>query len=286
MIRSYSPDKLLNEKVGIVNFNQVGSSVSQDSGRDAAYLADTFGLNVISADRPGSGMLLPRPGIQKRLGADYASEIARVGKLIAKEAESMGLERIVAYGRSAGALGVLALASTDTLPIEGIYAPEPVGLFLTDPKLGRKHFNDYNKKQAQIVANQTDFPDLIRPNPTDTTGLDKALRAATIVPFFLNDSHNNAIAWSQPIGAGYAEEIAAKRPDIFTVIDFAEHSLVANNYIKAEMIALRGLRDALGINQPFQVNVVPNTVHSSFDNRSFSANRMSPVVKNVLDRNP
>jgi hypothetical protein len=219
------------------------------------------------------------------LNSDYVGEMARLGKRIAREAEAMGVERLVAYGRSAGALGVLAVARTETLPIDGIYAPEPVGLFRTGPEEGRKHFNAYGKLQAGLVADRTGHPDLVRPNPTDTTGLTKLSRAASIVPYFLTDSHNNEGAWSQPIGLEYARDVAQSQPNIFTVIDLAEYSLGADGTVKEEMAALQGLRDAIEDSQPFQVNEVPNTVHSSFDNRDFSASRMEPVVQNVLARN-
>ncbi len=279
-IRTYEPAAATNEQVGLIYMNQIGSAMSEDAGRDATYLANHFELPVIGADRPGTGLVFV-PGLRRAIDRDYVDVMCGMARKISKEADRAGIDTLVANARSAGALGILALTRTELLPIKFMYAAEPVG-FMTyeSTKVGHQAFKDYNRRQKEMI--ESDDPDMVRPDSSNVRGLAAARRVTAMLPLFLADKYHTGVALAKPESQRLAEEIAAKQPDVDATIEFASFSMMdlhARIQLDRVISYLPELRED---GEPFTASRVPNTVHASFDKRSFYASRLDPIVNRAL----
>lgn len=270
--------------VGLLLFNQVGGAVTQDTGRDAQALANEFGLNVIAADRPGSGMWLPRPGLGNDLRRDYIGAMAALGGRLSKEATRRGLTDLIAAGRSAGALGALTIPRTEQLPITHVYAAEPPGWYSLSVLEGAKRYRDYLNTQARMINASDLLPDIVRPDPSDVHGWTKISRFASMVPLFLTERHHTKHVCASDISRRSAIWIARHAVAIDTTVAFATHSLVTPPGMDTQAEA--GYFACLRADgAPFTVRrTEEQTVHASFDKRSYMAAQLRPIVERALSK--
>lgn len=192
----------------------------------------------------------------------------------------MGYRNVAVVGRSAGAVGALALACNPDfqVPRLAVYAAEPVAVQNMTVREGRELFQDYMKQQQALQDEARRDPNsrLILPEPHGLTGFAALKRAAYIVHDSIADRQNSAKIWASGVTVDYARHLAAKRPDVAVKIDFAETSLSGNSDVFEAFQEIKELRDPEA--EPFLVERVPNTTHASFDNRTFFAGRLAPVV--------
>lgn len=269
---------------GVVLLNQVGATVSQDAGRDAQVLANTFNLPVIAVDRPGTGGLIPHRQLARELSTPvgYLVAMAELGKDIDRQAESLGLGNLVAMGRSAGGLGALALARTETVSsINAVFAAEPVGCEQLPLDEGKKRYLDYLKQQKGWIA---DTPDegLVKPQPPGLPLLPAVGRILSMGPAMLVDRYHNQHLFATDAALHYAAYIAQKLPLIDTTLEFAERSMVASPTVYDRDISpLPTLRSG---GAPFEVRQPKGTVHASFDNRDYMSQVIEPTIDRTLAR--
>lgn len=285
-VRSFEPKVAIEvaARKGIVLLNHVGSSVRQDTGRDAQALANEFGMIVMAADRPGSGRWWPQPGLRAGQAnrTMYAAEMSVIGGRLAVEAERQGLRRLLAVGRSAAATGVLALACTEQLPLTHLFAAEPAGWYQMAFQEGADRYKNYLQLQQQMRADYKQFPELVRPESTTVQGLAGLWRKATMLPYFLNDRHYNKWLWLSDTARHCATYVARNGTTIDTTIVFASHSMALPPGVDIDVEAdyFRVLRPA---GAPFEVRrTAEQTVHASFDSRSFMADQLRPIVARAL----
>lgn len=270
--------------VGMLLFNQLGSAVAQDTGRDAQHLADEFGLSVIATDRPGSGMWLPRPGLNGALTQNYIGAMSTLGSRVSKEAERQGLTKLIAVGRSAGALGALTITRTEQLQISHVYAAEPPGWYDLSVAEGAERYRQYQERQKHILEASDFYPDIVRPDPSEVRGWAQVTRLASMLPFFLTERHHTKNVCASGTSRRSAAWIAQNAPGIDTTVAFATYSLVTppGMDIQAEARYFGCLRSA---GAPFTVErTEEQTVHASFDKRSYMAAQLRPIVGRALDK--
>lgn len=219
-VRPYSPvHSQPSDRLGVVMFNHLGSTVNSDSGGDAAHIAERLGLHVIAVDRPGSGWELPIRG--RRLAADYIGSMSRLlRKYVQPEVEKFGLRDIVIFGRSAGGHGALAAGRTEQLPVVGVHAQDPIGWQEVAMSEANTIFNGYMTRQRE--RQQSDDPSLIRPESSGLTGRAKFLRDRANNVRGALDVLNHHRVWRQPSSYDNALAIASSLPDVRMDLVFAE----------------------------------------------------------------
>jgi pimeloyl-ACP methyl ester carboxylesterase len=269
-VRSYTPStETRSERLGIVLYNHFGSSVAEDTGRDAQILADASGLAVIAADRPGSGLTYPGQG--PALAADYKYAVGRHAvRKILPEVQYLGLRHVAVAGRSAGGLAALMATWSRELPVSAVHVQELIAWHDRTISEGRGVLDVYYMTQGRMQADPN-F-DIIRPEPTDQTGLRGLRRTVVNAANFLIDRSNNKHVWRRPLAREAALGIAAQLPRIRMDLCFAEYSLVLPE-IKAPDQLQKQLREARGDRPgaaPINVEVIPKTTHASFDLRLLS----------------
>ena len=177
----------------IVLFNQFGATVSQDNGRDAQVLADKFSLPVLAVDRPGTAGVIPHKRLASRLSTPdgYLAEMAQLGKNIDRQVEAIGIDTIITTGRSADALGALALARSETVSNLGfVFAPEPIACEQVPSEDGFKHYKDYLKQQKELLDAATS-EELVKPLPPGLSLFPAIGRLVSIPPAMLFDKFHN-----------------------------------------------------------------------------------------------
>jgi pimeloyl-ACP methyl ester carboxylesterase len=283
-VRTYSPTgiPLHSSEVGVVLFNQMGSMVRGDTGRDAQFVANRLGLHVIAADRPGTGFT--RRGQGKRLAGNYIDALSRLAaKRIMPEIEATGLNRVVIAGRSAGGLAAMMTTCTEQLPACAVHAQEPVGWQQTTIADGKQAFEAYRKQQATMIADE--MYHLIRPDPTDQLGIRGLLRTASILLTAPTDIANNGAVWAQDLALSAAFTIASRLPRVRADIVFAEHSMVADPlqlaHWQIQLPLARSMANR-GLSETLEVSVLPQTVHASFDQRDLHARLIGATADHAL----
>lgn len=278
----YLPEQVNHPDAAIVYFNHVGSSIAEDTGRDAVYLANNHGVPVIAVNRPGSARSLPYAHASS-LALDYQAAVhervrEHVSPILASE--ELAGSRVVLAARSAGGLAALAAGTDPSLDLRAVVACEPVGMYRTTVEEGQKHFAQYNARQSAIHAVERANPEgkIILPEAPGLSILPSIKRGVSIVGSFVTDKSNNAGVWSQELAPKYAEEIARNRPDVGIHITFAEDSMVASDEqidaLRNRLAQLRTPNDA-----PISVEQAPHTTHASFDKRSFFAEHVKRALR-------
>jgi pimeloyl-ACP methyl ester carboxylesterase len=281
-VRPYSPlHNQPSNHLGVVLFNHLGSTVNSDSGDDAAYIAEKLAMHVIAVDRPGSGWELPVRG--HRLAADYVGAMSRLlSKHVLPEVDKLGLEGVVVFGRSAGGHGALAAGRAEQLPVVSVHTQDPIGWQKATMSEAKTIFGDYMIHQRE--RQQSDDPDLIRPEPTGLTGLAKFLRDRANNVRGALDVANHQRVWREPSSHENALVIARTLPGVRMDLVFAEDTYVLGDSdphgLHQELIAARIANGSLST-KPVVVDVVPNTTHASFDLRSLSASLLANTVEQL-----
>jgi len=261
----------------VIWLNHLGSSVHTDTGRDAAAFANVLGRRVLAVDRPGSGY--SRPGQGVFLGKHYPEAFRRlVRREVAPILHAEGIEGTVVAGRSAGGVGAIVMAAVcrDILSPWGVHAQEPVGWRAVELTQGKKMYEDYGALQDRLLEEN---PDLERPEPNELVGLEAARRRWTIKLHRLLDYTNSRHAFALPYSLAGALYIARAQPETYLDVRFAETSLAGDPLSIAKVgRLLQQARPDAGGGAPIHVETVPNTVHTSFDRRNFSAGHLAEAV--------
>jgi hypothetical protein len=207
---------------------------------------------------------------------------------VAKECSVQGLKAVIIGGRSAGGTGALALTDAlnitdaEILPAIGVYAAEPAGMYETDVKSGKQDYRSYLRNQKASLQEATG-DELVKPHGSGVHGLGIVTRAASIVFSNINDIYTNDAVWKQPVALESALRVASNQPSVHMQLDFAATSMTAPDfvlkYLEAELPARRGNDPSAA---PVNVYRVPRTVHASFDNRKFYAERNQILVDQIL----
>lgn len=268
----------------IVVFNQFGATVSQDAGRDAQVFADTFGLAVIAVDRPGTAGFIPSKRIATTLSTPdgYLTEMTRLGKSIDCQVDSLGIDSLIVTGRSAGALGALALARSETVSSVGfVFAAETIACEQVPLKDGFKRYTDYLKQQKQLLDAATP-EELVKPLSPGLPLFPAVGRLLSIPPAMLFDKFHNQGIFASDASLQYATYIAENLDQIDTTLEFAEHSLVATPEVYED--ALLPIADLRKSGAPFEVKQPKGTVHASFDNRDYMSQAIQPTITRALQK--
>lgn len=275
------PLRSVSESVGIVLLNHMGSSHQEDSGRDGQYLANEFGLAVIVANRPGSGSFQRSTLLRDMMDRNYPQTVRALGQKLDRAVYKLGLQEVILAGRSAGGLGALALAYTETLPATQLYAAETVAWEAVPSREGRTRYRQYNKNQKHMLRNDS-ANHLIHPEKPDVRGKAALRRLVTMPLLARSDMYHHEEVWTKPHALQLSLSIAAHLLDLGVNLEFAEHSLALTPSIWERLRALPDLRASRGGSKPFRVERVPHTVHASFDRRSFFATRLRPSIDSAL----
>lgn len=293
MDRLITPETLKHPKIGQIHFAQVGAGKKSDTRLDAESHANHFSTYAVAVNHPGGGKFIPNPKLRDLIHIDYetaaANEVVGAMRLL----RDNGVEAIVFAARSAGVSAELAAAKAlqapryleeDLPPILGVYGAEPVAWQKRTVQDGAKDYESYNQRQKTAMdADALLEPALQQYVHPEHHGLgfrDSIVRAVRIGGYFLNDRYHTAeIMASDDSARIYAPYIALMMPDTALQIDFAEQSLGASQEtIEKSKQLLEGERFGMG-EAPLSINRVEGTWHTSFDRRSFFAERMAPVVQ-------
>lgn len=282
--------------MAVVYWPPAGSSVNQDGGLDARYLAEALELPVLAADHPGGGRATYDPLLAKHISDDYLNVVAEPTEEALANLGGLGISQAIMTGRSAGGLTALAatiaadrLGSQTTQPrVTGVYAAEPIA-WQTRPgdddasrvSQGRKDFAAYTEKQARML--ETDL-ELVHPEAHGLKGADAFMRMARIVLYAPTDRMHNQRLWATDAASRYAHRIASGLLDVTVQIDIAGFSMTTSDDFYAlsqpQIMAERQVQDAIA-EDTFDISKVEHTVHSSFDKRSFFAERLKLLVEKV-----
>lgn len=269
---------------GLVLFNQFGATVSQDTGRDAQVLADSFNLPVIAANRPGTAGIIPRTHLADHLStpSGYLAEMSPLGQIIDRWSGSLGIDRLIATGRSAGGLGALALARTETVSsLSAVFAAEPVGFEQLPLEQGAKRYSDYLKQQKEVLDAATS-DELVKPLPPGLPLFAAIGRLLSIPPAMLFDRFHNQRLFASDAARQYAAYVAENLTVIDTTLEFAEHSMVVMPEVyERDVLPIADLRKA---GSPFEVKKPAGTVHASFDNRGYMNKVIEPTITRTLQK--
>ena len=251
-------------------FHPAGSSNKTDGGRDALAFEQYTGIRTIGVDRPGAGLWIPHGGVQGL--ENYSHELTSA---IEDELEKKNLEkiqRIIMVGRSAGGLAAVVAAGTPTygnIPVVGAYAGEAVGAYDTTIKTGRKTWGSYKRLEKNMIADEDNYPDLVRPEPTDTRGWQRIYRLASMGPFFYSDQRMNGNFWAS---APLQQALGRVSAGVLVALDFAESSMVLPQDEQEREAVVSNISNTLEARgDGSSVDIVPSTTHRSFDRREFFA---------------
>lgn len=280
------PGSLLSQELGIVLLNHCGSSSRQDTGRDAQFLADRYGVMAIAADRPTNYPWPHDTKLAKRLSSAPVREMFGLAAKLDSVIDDWKVKRVVIAGRSAGGLAALELAQTEGIAnATFVYAADPVGCFAISPVEGKRHYLAYlahqkrlMKADAKLPADQREF---IHPT-SDAWQLPLRTqlgRWATMGTLLRTDVYYNRGHWNQNLVADYLSDLA-RRHGLPTHVDFAEVSLV----LPPDETARKAYLDQIGTIEAgapmhnLSMEVVPGTTHNSFDNRTFMSERLEATL--------
>lgn len=276
------------ERIGVVLMNQVGASIAQDHGRDAHYLAEHLGLPVLAVERPGSNGYLPSRRLARELSTPYGYQRAMVpiGREVNRWANEREHDRLVLVGRSAGALGVLALAASKSVSgLEAIFAAEPIGFETMSLRDGAAHLRSYRRQQAamQRAAAENPASTLVLPERPGLGRMDSIARVVSNTATYAYDQYHNEELWASNAGEGYATYIADYLPDVDTTIEFARYTMAA----RRPHILQRRSDDAMlrrresGEGRFSMGQIAEDTTHASYDKRSFMLERLLPTFERL-----
>jgi len=280
-IGEYNPQYLEEQGVAILTMNHVGSTVGQDTGRDAQYMADNWGVPTFAINRPGTGLTLPRAATRDRLATSYAAEFEPIATDLAELFDEREIKDIVVVSRSAAVVSSLAIATSGILPIRAIYGAEGVGWSNMSVEQGKMTYKSYMTDQARLLDNDehSDQPRLVHPEGTGLGIVASVGRIASIPPALIIDQYNSQKVWASDLATQYLKilhDTATSAKDAggpAVYLDFAEYSLTE--------IAV--INDAVRrANPEADIQVVPNTVHASFDKRPFFAGRAQRAVDHIV----
>jgi pimeloyl-ACP methyl ester carboxylesterase len=271
-------------QTGIVMFNQFGGTVSQDTGRDAQVLADACSLPVIAVDRPGTADFMPRREFARQLSTPdgYLAQMSNLGRDIDRRAEDIGIAKLIATGRSAGGLGALALARSETVTsLSAVFAAEPVGCEQMPLKEGKKRYSGYLKEQKKLL-NAATADELVKPLSPGLSLFPAVSRIASMLPAMLIDRFHNQRLFASDAAIQYAGYIAEHLSLVDTTLEFAEHSMVATPEVyERDIRPIAALRKD---GAPFEVKKPDGTIHASFDNREYMGKVIEPTIRRTLTR--
>ncbi len=265
------------EGYGIVLINHAGSTVAQDTGRDAADLRKRFGVPVLAVDRPGTGIWLRDSVLAEYLStpAGYVAEMAGLRGAVNGTLSEAGVERSLVMGRSAGGLGALALTTAAVIESQvAVYAAEPVGCQQRTIAEGRQWYKKYGHVQDEMQAT---VPNLVQPNPPGLGPIAGIKRLVNMGPDNWVDRFHNGAIWASDAATRFMYGIAGTQPDTDMTVDFAETSMmVTPEQVDHLTKTIPPTRTGLHIES------VPLTTHASFDNREFMADRVRLVFDRLL----
>ncbi|HSW66050.1 MAG TPA: hypothetical protein VLI54_02845 [Bacillota bacterium] len=271
-----------NSDIGIIMWNHYGSSVTSDTAGDAAAAANHLRRPVTAINRPGSGLTSPYQS--RKLTRGYERVVQQDVLSVVERLSVLGLRRFVLAGRSAGGAAALIAANAPGLPVVAVHAQEPVGWDWQEPAAAEHDYNAYRSRQKELLA----APDntLISPLPTEKTGWDKLHRMGQNIVHGLIDRSNNQDVFRQPLACMAAYNIARNLPGVQLDMHFAEYSLALGTEDPQELqMGLRVSRmqaarsGGHAVVAPINAVAVPNTVHSSFDLRTFSIGLLEQTVR-------
>ena len=271
--------EVLHDQVGLVLVNHLGSTVTQDTGRDAQLFADELGLTVVAVDRPGTHGLIPSRKLRERLStpSGYVEEMWDKGLEINHELKEHGIEKTVIAGRSAAGLGALAMTVSGAIQSQkALVVAEPIGCEKLTIAQAKQRFKDYNAMQESL---QNSDPNIIRPQSNRLPFGQRMSRLGHMAFDFYYDQFHNGYIWASEAGLEYAGDIRADHPVIDTTIEFAEHSLVIQPEKFDQLNVLNAdLQDEL---HSFVVRRSANTTHASYNDYRYMATLLEPVVSRV-----
>jgi pimeloyl-ACP methyl ester carboxylesterase len=284
-LKEPSDGNFASHNTGIVLFNQFGATGAQDAGRDAQVLADTFHIPVVAVDRPGTGGFTVHPKLAKRLSTPdgYLAEMSQLGATIDAAVENLGIEHLIVSGRSAGALGALALARSETVSsLDSVFAAEPIACENVPEKEGFKRYTEYLKEQKEQI-DAASSEELVKPLPPGLPLFPAIGRILSIPKAALVDKFHNQAIFASDASLQYATYIAENMSQVDTTLEFAEHSLVATPEVYENvLLPIAKLRTEGGA--PFMLKQPKGTVHASFDNRGYMNQVIEPTVTRALLR--
>lgn len=277
LIQPTHPSEAL-QGYGIVLLNHGGSTVSQDTGRDARDLTTRFGIPTFAIDRPGTARWWPDRELAHFLSTPkgYKAEMAELGDTVNAELAEAGVERALIMGRSAGGLGALALTAANVVTSQvAVYAAEPVGCKQQTVANGRRWYGLYRDIERKI---QNTEPDVVRPRPPGLGPLASLGRLASMARDNATDRFHSGKVWASDAATSYMQTIAEAQPAIDMTVDFAGFSMMVDNKGYDQLNS--GLAD---IRPGIHLERVPHTTHASFDNREFIAKRVDLVFNRLLE---
>lgn len=268
------------EKLGLVLLNHGGSSIHHDTGREAQFYADYFGLRTIAANRSTSYRWPRDKNFRKMLDRDGVEAMMPLGEMISEAIISLGgIKKVILAGRSAAGLGVLELACTKTLPTACIYGAEPVASYSHDTKDALAYTRRYKKTEKAWVDSHPD-PDERINNAKFLPLAARAGRFFSMATLMRTDVYYNRERWCRPETLARVEELlnSEETQNVKTFLEFAEHSYTAPNPAILEPF------NQLVSQHPNQlsVGIVPDTYHCTFDRMTVFASRLRPVVDFAL----
>lgn len=289
-VRTFYPssETYVDSGFGIVLGNHMGSTLHQDTGREAQVVADYMDVPVVAFERPGSHALFPDKQLAARLSTyrGFAAEMLHLSVAIDKEIDAAGLQSVVLAGHSAGGLGALGLTWAEGIGCQrGVYASEPPGCMSLTVRDGVRQLYTYNKWQSAWqklldVEGRTD--EIVTPLKSSLGRWQAISRFASMTVHSALDIYHMRNIAVTPAAAILAAGIAESRPDIAAVIEFADESCAAPGQIFERLEVELPLRREAG-NAPFIVQRAqagPNvgTTHASYDNTRFFAEHISRAI--------
>lgn len=273
---TFTPENLTNETTVLLTTNHFGASIYGpsietfgDSGKDAQYLANASGCQVIGLDRPytGNSERYNRKLVEAMRSQPEAAACRWV-KAVQPAITETGASRVELIGRSAGSNLLLEVALLELLPVSAILTVDPVAIFAMPIWRGKLR---YAKYQALAGGKATPQPqnDCIAVSELagSFTNPDTPLTSLRrMIVRQLGDAKQYQSSWATNSGYLAAALIAVKLRHTTARFAFAGYPLAGERQrLKPVVSALNSLRGSKPHEAPAVSEFIDGTTHSSFD---------------------
>ncbi|HET7320511.1 MAG TPA: hypothetical protein VFI84_02920 [Candidatus Saccharimonadales bacterium] len=266
MVSHYYPERERAADTAVIIANSFNGSVERGFGRKAQEIANTIGAQVLAYDRDGTGNrytvslslhhnLVPSRAVQ---------HVATIGRLLDNELDTT-TKSVVLYGHSGAGPEMAALARTELLPAFALGLSDPVGVrklnFVQGVLGGALYTRNYEWPAKQGSPN----------GHTESKGsVFRCLRNRHAGRAILEACYYSSL-WASDFTVKSIQELAEKQPELGIYTAFASSSLVGKtSFVQSLIEHINSLRTDTA-SAPVVATVVPNTLHSSFEDPTIAS---------------
>jgi pimeloyl-ACP methyl ester carboxylesterase len=272
--RLFEPKQNSHPKSLIIMPNSFGGTLIGAAGIRAQIVANKLGMRVLGLERTSALRYAFVPWLRKQLTyRGYPARLQRLAEEISNyiEATFKDLDQLIVAGHSAGGVDAALLAASHMLPITHIVITDPAGMRKVSATNARLRYARYNHRYEQDKA-----LDDATYNTNPYEPLEKRWRG------LLHSASEMLLygrLWSSNITIQALMGLAADpaRPLLVHLSEFSFNGTPAEQQASVEM--LTKIRSAYPDAAPSDIQVVPDSRHSTFNTAHYRADAISEVLE-------